>query len=186
MSRILVRRVKTCELSKMMIFKLNHLYGIELGQFVVMYDNELDILFINERISEKDAEAFVTIAGYEGKYINDPDCEIAPIISHVFEGYGYKVWNILFRAYTSRKDKKDDELAKKYAEKIYRIIQKFEADDNMPDVFTEKERLIYRVGELARNEGRRTAKNLVDRSTEYSFLLGYFCGNGLINEKMFE
>lgn len=84
MSRILVRRVKTCELSKLMIFKLNHLHGIELGQFVVMYDNELDILFINERISEKDAEAFVTIAGYEGKYINDPDCEIAPIISYVF------------------------------------------------------------------------------------------------------
>lgn len=103
-----------------------------------------------------------------------------------FEKYGYKVWNILFRAYTSRKDKKDDELAKKYAEKIYRIIQKFEADDNISDVFTEKERLIYHVGKLARNEGRRTAKNLVDCSTEYSFLLGYFYGNGLINEEMFK
>lgn len=186
MSKILVKKVKPCDLPTTMIFRLNHLHKTELGQFVTMYDVKTSILFVNEKTPGKDIERFVTVVGYEGKAINNPDCEIASTTDYIYKKYGYKVWNILFEAYRDRQKKKEDEAAKKNAEELYKTIHDFEMDDDSPDVFYDKERLIYHLGNLARKGGQRTAENMIGYSTKYAFLFGYLLGSGMIKEENIE
>lgn len=186
MSEILVKKVKPCDLSTTMIFRLNHLHKTELGQFVTMYDAKSSVLFVNEKTPAKDIERFVIVAGYEGKAINNPDCEIAGTTDYIYEKYGYKVWNILIEAYKDRQKKKEDEAAKKNAEELYKVIHNFEMDDDSPDVFYGKERLIYHLGNLAGKGGQRTAENMIGYSTKYAFLFGYLLGSGMIKEENIE
>lgn len=183
MSEILVKKVKPCDLPNALIFRLNRLYKTELGQFVTMYDTKTGVLYVNERIREKDIERFVTAAGYEGKYINSPDCEIAGTIDYICKKYGYNVCDILFKAYMGRRKKKENEAAKKNAEELYKIIHDFETDDASPDVFFDKEVLILHLGSLAEERGQRTAGNIVSYRTRYAFLFGYLLGSGIIKEE---
>lgn len=186
MSEILVKKVKPCDLSTTMIFRLNHLHKTELGQFVTMYDAKSSVLFVNEKTPAKDIERFVIVAGYEGKAINNPDCEIAGTTDYIYEKYGYKVRSILIEAYRDRQKKKEDEAAKKNAEKLYKAIHDFEMDDDNPDIFYNKERLIYHLGSLAEKGGRRTAESLICYSKKYAFLFGYLLGSGMIKEECIE
>lgn len=183
MSEILVKKVKPCDLSTHLIFMLNHLYKTELGKFTVMYDTKASVLYVNEKVPEKDIKNFLTIAEYEGKYINDPDCEIADTIEQVYKKYGYSVWSILTDIHKDRKKKEENERARQEAREIYKIIYGYEIDDTWHDVFCDKERLVYHLGVLANKDGRRTAENIVNYSTKYAFLFGYLLGNGTISDK---
>lgn len=186
MSKITVKKIKPCDLSKQMIFELNMLYKTELGNFIVLYNNHSETLFVNEKIREEDVKAFADIVEYQGRYINDPNCELSETIDHVFKKYGIDTTRILLDAYSDRKKERENESAKKCAEKIYRLIRSLQSNDDIPDYFHGKEKLIYHVGKLASKDGIRTEENLVGCGTKYSFLIGYFLGIGLIKEKMLE
>lgn len=183
MSKILVKKVKPCDLSTTMIFMLNHLHKTELGQFVVMYDKKSSTLFVNDKTPAKDIKRFVAVAGYKGRYINSPDCEIADITDYIYQKYGFKVWGILVEAYNVRRKEREDEAARREAKELYKVIHNFDVSEDSPDIFYDRERLIYHLGRLAENEGRRTAKNMVGYSTKYAFLFGYLMGNGTIDHK---
>lgn len=186
MSKITVKKIKPCDLSKQMIFELNMLYKTELGNFIVLYNNRSETLFVNEKIREEDVKEFSDIVEYQGRYINDPDCELSETIDRVFKRYGIDTTRILLDAYSDRKKERENESAKKCAEKIYRLIRSLQSNDDIPDYFHGKEKLIYHVGKLASKDGIRTEENLVGCGTKYSFLIGYFLGIGLIKEGMLE
>ena len=186
MNKIAAKKIKPCDLSKQMIFELNLLYKTELEKFIVLYNNISETLFVNEKIHEEDVKAFADIVEYQGRYINDPDCELSETMDYVFEKYGINTTRILLDAFKDRKNEKDNESAKKCAEKIYQLIRSFESNDDIPDYFYGKEKLIYHVGKLASKDGIRTEENLVGCGAKYSFLIGYFLGIGLIKEEMLE
>lgn len=117
MNKIAVKKIKPCDLSKQMIFELNLLYKTELEKFIVLYNNISETLFVNEKIHEEDVKAFADIVEYQGRYINDPDCELSETMDYVFEKYGINTTRILLDAFKDRKNEKDNESAKKCAEK---------------------------------------------------------------------
>lgn len=117
MNKITVKRIKLCDLSKQMIFELNMLYKTELGNFIVLYNNRSETLFVNEKIREDDVKAFADIVEYQGRYINDPNCELSETIDHVFKKYGIDTTRILLDAYSDRKKERENESAKKCAKK---------------------------------------------------------------------
>ena len=182
MEKVVIKKVKEYELPALMTFKLSYLYKFKPGQFAAIYSAATGVLFVEEKIPERDIQKFITMVEYEGKYINDPDCEIADIVGCIYKKYGYKTWGMLFEAYKDRYTKKEDETAKQDAEKLYKVIHGFDSDDNIPDIFGNKERLIYHLGRMAMEEGLRTPENLVGYGTKYAFLFGYLLGNGVIKE----
>lgn len=180
MNKITVKRMKPCELPAGKVFLLNYKYKTELGKFVVMYDKKTDQLYVNETIPMEDIRKMLEIAGYEGKYINDDECEAADTMGYIYEKYGFDVTSILVDFYVDRMKEREDKKAEVKAEKIYKIINEYEKDDNMTDIFCDLERTIHHVWKLARKSEKRTGENIVDYGTKYTFLMGYLMGNGVI------
>ena len=183
MKKIVISKVKSRDLPTLMIFMLNQRYKTELGKFIVMYSRKENVLYVNEKIPDADIEKFITISEYEGKYINDPDCKIADITEYVYQKYGFKVWSILIEVYSAKQKEKEDVTARSEAKELYEIIHRYDTDDNSPDPFYNKERLIYHLGRLAGKDGLQTTENIVSCGTKYAFLFGYLLGNGTISEK---
>ena len=90
MNAISVRKVEACELTPIMIFLLQEVYHTELNEFVIMYDGKQNILYVNRKIPHMDVNKFLQVAGYEGEYINDPDCEVYEISRYISYKYGYR------------------------------------------------------------------------------------------------
>lgn len=179
MRKVVIKKVKVHELPASMAFKWSYLYKIKLEQFTAIYDVRTGVLFVEEKVPEKDIRKFITMVEYEGKYINDPDCEIADTVEYIYKKYGYKTWGVLFEAYKGRYAEKEDKTAEQDAEKLYKILHDFDSDN---DIFGNKERLVYHLGKMAMEEGLRTPENLVGYSTKYAFLFGYLLGSGVIEE----
>lgn len=182
MDDITVKKVKPRELSKSMIMRLNYCYKIELGQFVVLHDSETDVLYVNDTVPEDDIEKFVTMAEYEGRNINDPDCVIADICDYIYEKYGYKTWFILQDYHRDREERREDAIAKNLAPEIYKQIKDFNLADETPDIYCSREKLISHIGELAVKEAGRN-EGFVNQHVKYSFLYGYMLGNGMFQEE---
>lgn len=180
MSKILVKKVKPCELSTDMIFQLNFLYKTELGKFIAIADQKSNTLFVNDKVPDDDIEKMITIAGYEGKYINNPDCEIANVVDFIYEKYGFEVYDILSDFYQYRKEEREKNQAKEEVEEFYQKILAYTQDEEY--AFWHMEYILYYLQRLALNDKRKTPRNLVGCDMEYTFLLGFLMGNGTIKK----
>ena len=70
LKRIEVKRIAPRELPALLCFELNHLYYTQLSGFVVIYDINEQMLYINECVQEADVQKFVEYASFTGPYIN--------------------------------------------------------------------------------------------------------------------
>ena len=182
MNAISVRKVEACELTPIMIFLLQEVYHTELNEFVIMYDGKQNILYVNRKIPHMDVNKFLQVAGYEGEYINDPDCEVYEISRYISYKYGYGTLKILKDFYNDKRRKRESEKAQGQVAGLYQAIRNYELDDNIPDAFHGREFLIYHLMSLAREQKKKTVEHMVGYDIKMVFLYGYFLGMGVITE----
>lgn len=182
MNAISVRKVEACELTHIMIFLLQEVYHTELNEFVIMYDGKQNILYVNRKIPHMDVNKFLQVAGYEGEYINDPDCEVYEISRYISYKYGYSTLKILKDFYNDKRRKRESEKAQGQVAGLYQAIRNYELDDNIPDAFHGREFLIYHLMSLAREQKKKTVEHMVGYDIKMVFLYGYFLGMGVITE----
>lgn len=181
--KIEVVRVKSCDLSRGQIIRLNCTYKTELGDFIAIGDMRKDRLYINESVPEEDVARFLQICGYEGDYINDESCPIAEIIDFVYGKYGFLVLSVLEDMYSTKKEQREKAKAKAAAAQYLKQIDKFRSTEDSDICFYDTEYVVYELSRLANETGRKTIHNCVGIGTECVFYLGYLMGKGIINLK---
>lgn len=185
MNTILVSKIAASDLPSLMTFALKHVYQVELKDFVVMYNNKFNILYVNNKIPVKDIRKFMLVVGYEGKYINDINSGIGTAANYIAKNYGESTWRILFDFYKERIKREESAKAQEKAAGVYQIIQEYEADDDLPDIVCNREYLIYHLAHKAMGENRKTYNKVIGYADKIVFLYGYLVGKGILveNEK---
>lgn len=181
-----VKRITMGELPTLLFYQLIHNYHVEQWDFVVMFDENEQVLYIEKSVPNEIVSIFKDIATWPEPGINDPDCPIADVVDYVYERYGWKTWSILQGAYASRQQIMENERAQARAEEILPLIRgEIDAviDGDLPDIFDE--RLVASVSDAGReaDRGRDMHWHAVGSGTKYVFYLGYLMGSGKIKNE---
>lgn len=181
-----IKRINLGELPTMLFCKLAYKYHVEQWDFVVMFDDKEQIMYVNREVSDGSVQKFLKIASWPKPGINDPDCPIADIADYVYKTYGWKTWNILIDAYASRQQMMKNERTQARLREILPLIRgemDSVIDGDIPDPFDE--RLVACVSDAGReaDRGRNMHWHAVGSGTKYVFYLGYLMGLGKIKEE---
>lgn len=182
MNSVSVKKVEANELSATMIFMLKAIYSMDLSKFTVMYDNQYCVLYVNSKIPQRDIKKFLLIAGYEGVNMNDPDSAVWEVVNYIYDKYGYSTKKILWDFQNERRRRRESEKAKVKAAELYQLLNEYAMNDDIPDVFSDREFLIYHLGCIAMKQNIKTAENMVGYDEKMVFLYGYLLGMGVITE----
>lgn len=182
-----VKRITLGELPTLLFYQLIHKYHVEQWDFVIMFDEKDQVLYVNNIISEEDTQKFLKIASWSRPGINDTDCPIAFERDYVYGTYGWKIWSILLSAYVSRQRAMEKERTQEKLKEIIPLIEReieVTIDGDLPDIFDG--RLAAGVSNAGREKdrGRDMHGCITGSDVKYVFYLGYLMGSGKIkNEK---
>lgn len=179
LKNIVVKRIVSGELPVSLIFRLNYLSHTKLNDFVVIYDANKQVLYVNERVPEADISRLVEYASFTGPYINMDETEngLGCLGDYIYNKYGECAWKCLLDAYNSRQKAMKMFRAEKQAEEIIPLIKAVDVSDEA-DVFDEY--LTCSISQAGMKTGARTACNLIGYDTKYVFWLGYLIGSGKV------
>lgn len=169
------------DLPKGLALLMYHLYDVERPGFKVMHDYKSGALYVNEEVPSEDVGKFLSIANFEGEYLNEPDTPISKVVDEMIDKYGIHVYFCLFDVYKNRMKARKQREAREKAVRIAGAIRAFEADEEVYSPVLDNEFLIQYIGEAGNQTGRRTAHNAISQGIEYQFLFGYLLGKGIVS-----
>ncbi len=175
---ITVKKITQKELPRKMVFQMTYLHKMTLDEFVVMVDDEKEIMYVNVSVPQNDIDDFVEIVTFPGGYINDYEDGLGMVTDRVFQKYGAKVYLILVDAYNYRQMEMKKRKAKEMAKMILPLVEN-EVSSEDP-VIGYDEMLISEIRKAGNSSNRKTLHNITDFGGVYLFYLGYLMGNGKI------
>ena len=178
---MIVKRLKPQELPQDIIFQMNYLFKTMLDDFVIMVNNQKEIIYVNETVPQSDVDDFIKYITFEGKYVNDDKCGLGEMIERLYGKYGGNVYGVLLDAYDYRKSKREERQAKERAKAILPVIKK-EVKKKRPAVRYD-ERLLHEIWSAGYEIKEKTPKNMTNFGSVYVFYLGYLMGAGKLREE---
>lgn len=166
------------ELPSIIISRLNFFYKVELGEFVAITDRNVEILYVNNRVSQKDVEGFLEVIMFPGEYICDDEEGKGQLLDYINEKYGYHTCRALIDAYIWRTDKEEERRSREAAKEIMPLIIR-ELDRDNP-IVKYNERLMLEIWEAGSKLKRKTEKNLMGYGSICEFYFGYLMGAGIL------
>lgn len=175
-----VVRIKPKELPKDLIFYLNCVYEMELGEFVTIADNKKEILYVNHTVPQKDIDGFLEVIAFPNYWVADDETPTGKFLEYVYGKYGYGTYRALIDSHSWRLDKEAEQKAKETAKEVIPLIEK-QIKSETPIVELD-ERLLHEVYSAGLNRKGQTSKNICSFSSVYLFYLGYLMGAGKLQE----
>lgn len=175
-----IKRVKPQELPQDIIFQMNYLFKTTLDDFVIMVNNEKEIVYVNDSIPQSDVDDFIKYITFEGDYVNDDKAGLGKMADRLYEKYGGNVCGVLSDAYDYRRDKREEQQAKEAAKTIIPLIKR-EVAKKRPAVRYD-ERLLHEIWSAGYDLKKKTPKNMTNFGSVYVFYLGYFMGAGKLEK----
>lgn len=168
-------RIAPKELPKDLIFRLNFVYEMELGEFVAISDNKEEILYVNHTVPQRDIDGFLEVIAFPYYWVADETItETGKFLQYVYDKYGFGTYRVLLDSHSWRLDKEAEQKAKKTAKKVIPLIEKQIKSENPIVKFDEN--LLHEVYCAGLNRKGRTSKNICGFSSVYLFYLGYLMG----------
>ena len=174
-------RIKPKELPKDLIFYLNCVYKMELGEFVAIADNKEEILYVNHKVPQKDIDGFLEVIAFPHYWVADDEEPTGKFLEYVYEKYGFGTYRALLDSHSWRLDKEAEQKAKETAKKVIPLIEK-QIKSETPMVKLD-ENLLHEVYSAGLNRKGRTSKNICSFSTVYLFYLGFLMGTGMLESR---
>lgn len=171
-------KIKPKELPKDLVFRLNCVYEMELGEFVAIADNKEEILYVNHTVPQKDIDGFLEVIAFPHYWVADDEAPTGKFLEYVYEKYGFGTYRELLDSHSWRLDKEEEQKAKKIAKKAIPMIEKQIKSENPLIEFDEH--LLHEVYCAGLNRKGKTAKNICGYSSIYIFYLGYLMGAGKV------
>ena len=155
---MIVKRVSPKELTSDIIFRLNHLYHAELGEFVAMTDRKEEILLVNKNVPQKDIDGFMEVIMFPEYAVADDETPTGQFLGYVYNTYGFHTYMALLDAHTWQMEQKEKAKAKEQAQAIIPLIEK-EVSSETPIVKYD-ENLLHEVYCAGLNRKGQTSKNI--------------------------
>lgn len=171
-------RIKPKDLPKDLIFYLNCVYEMELGEFVAIADNKKEILYVNHTVPQKDIDGFLEVIAFPHYWVADDEAPTGEFLEYVYEKYGFGTCRALLDSHSWRLDKEAEQKAKETAKKVIPLIEK-QIKSETPIVKFD-ENLLHEVYSAGLDRKGRTSKNICSFSSVYLFYLGYLMGAGKV------
>ncbi|MDC7289563.1 hypothetical protein NXH76_17320 [Blautia schinkii] len=178
MNEITLKRVRSDELTRLQIMRLDRHYKTVLGDFVALYDHKRKELLVNSKIPDTDVQIFMRTVLYDGDCTDDAEC--MEDFEYIYANYGFTVYSILSDAWKAQRRDRRLAQAEEITPRVVKAIGDYIMDDDSPSVFDEF--LVYQICSTVNKKKRTTAYNLVGADTEYVFYLGYLMGKGVIHD----
>lgn len=176
--RLQVKRMEPEELPAGMLLLLNVVFHTQLSDFIVIVDNQKQIMYVKKGIPEEDVAGFVKIAKFPEWHVLD-DTAYGDLADKLLETYGRNVFGVIMAAHEYRCGRLKSQIARRQARRIVPFIERQLINDDSGVFFNEE--LTHEIWEAGFSSGGRTARNLVGASSEYVFYLGYLMGAGRIS-----
>lgn len=175
-----VVKITPKELTSDFIFRLNHLYHAELGEFVVMADNRKEILYVNKKVSKKDIDGFLEVIMFPEYAVADDDAPTGQFLDYVYHKYGFHTYMALMDAHSWRMEQKEQARAEEAAKAIIPLIEK-EVNSENPIVEYD-ELLNFEIWKHGFHLDKSTPKNTTNYGSVYEFYFGYLMGAGKLEK----
>lgn len=179
---MLVKKVQSKELPRNIISRLSFFYNVELKEFVAITDREIETLYVNNSVPQKDIEGFLKVIMFPNHYVCDEKDGEGQFLDYVYKKYGRHTSKILIDAYTWRRDRDRERKARETAKEIMPFIEK-ELNSENP-IFKYDERLLHEIWLAGSKLNRRTPENITGYSNVCQFYLGYLMGAGILQTCM--
>ena len=173
-----VKRAVPEELTEDLIFRLNHLYHAELGEFIVMADNRKEILYVNKKVPKKDINGFLEVIMFPDYAVADDESPTGDFLNYVYEKYGFYAYRALMDAHSWRMEQKEKKRAEEAAEAIIPLIEKEVNSDN--PIVEYDELLNFEIWKHGFHLDKSTPKHTGNYGSMYEFYFGYLLGAGLL------
>lgn len=170
-----IQKIIPTQLPSELMFRLNHLYHAELGNFVVITDRQVQNLYVNRTIPQTDIEGFCEVI-FSDYLVNDDELGKGIFLEHVFNQYGSAAYRALLDAHTWRMEQEETRKAQEEARRIIPLIEEELTSEN-PTIEYE-ERLIFEVWKYGLHLGKKTPNRISSYESIYVFYLGYLLGAG--------
>ncbi len=170
-----IQKIIPTQLPNELMFRLNHLYHAELGNFVVITDRQVKTLYVNRTIPQTDIEGFCEVI-FSDYLVNDDELGKGIFLEHVFNQYGSAAYRALLDAHTWRMKQEETHKAQEAARHIIPLIEE-ELNSENPTIEYE-ERLIFEVWKYGLHLGKKTPNRISSCESMYVFYLGYLLGAG--------
>lgn len=178
MKTIEVKRIEPLEMPADMFIRLMQKYCTNIQDFVVIIDDEQQVLYVNNSVKREDIEGFLKYISYSGNCIGE---DLADFADYVCEKYGYSTYRILYDSYVYTRNEKCERIADELAAAAIPLIEKEAMSEN--PIIKYNERLIHKVWKAGYDPfEHKTPENLTNYGSVYVFYLGYLMGVGLIKE----
>lgn len=174
-----VKKIHPKELAEDLVFRLNHLYHAELGEFIVMADNRKEILYVNKKVPEKDIDGFLEVVMFPDYAVADDESPTGRFLDYVYEKYGFSTYRALMDIHEWQMERKEKAGAEERAEAIIPLIEK-EVDSENPIVKYD-EFLNSEIWKHGFHLDRPTPKNTSNYGNVYEFYFGYLMGAGMLD-----
>lgn len=173
MDAIKIAKVDPLEIPSTLVWYISGLLQAPLKDFVVYVDEKENIMYVNKtkKIPKKDIDKIAEMVMCEDYCYTE---EQSDFLDYVYNQYGSSAYRAISRSHDTKRIGKMKRDAEELSKSIIPIIKK-ERDNVYPDEF-----LIYYIEQEADKHGGRTAYNMVNRSSLYTFMLGYLAGVGKI------
>lgn len=175
-----IKRITPKELSTNLIFRLNHLYQVELGEFVAITDGKEEILYVNHNIPQKDVEGFLEVIMFPCYWVADEKTKTGQFLEYVYNQYGFGTYRILMDSHSRRMELQEKERAKESAKAIIPMIEKIVNSEDPVIKFDEY--LAFEIWKYGHYLDRKTPKNILSYGTVYEFYFGYLMGAGMLKD----
>ena len=170
-----IKRITPKELPADLIFRLNFVYKMELGEFVAISDNKEEILYVNHAVPQKDIDGFLEVIAFPYYWVADETVtETGKFLQYVYEKYGFGTYSALTDAHKWRMKHEAEQRAKEKAKTIIPLIEK-QIKSETPIVKYD-ENLLHEVFCAGSDRKGRTPDNICSFSSVYLFYLGYLMG----------
>ncbi len=173
-----VEKITPKELTSDLIFRLNHLYHAELGEFIVMADNRKEILYVNKKVPKKDIDGFLKVVMFPDYAVADDDAPTGQFLDYVYKKYGFSAYRALMDIHSWRMEQKEKKQAEEAAKAIIPLIEK-EVNSENP-IIKYDEFLNFEIWKHGFHLGKSTPKNTTNYGSVYEFYFGYLLGSGLL------
>lgn len=176
-----IKKITPKELPTDLVFRLNYVYKMELGEFVVISDNKEEILYINHTVPQKDIDGFLEVIAFPYYWVADETVtETGKFLQYVYEKYGFGAYSVLLDSHKWRLNKEAKQRAKEMAKTIIPLIEKQIGSETL--IVKYDENLLHEVYCAGLNRKGQTPENISSFSSVYLFYLGYLMGAGKLKE----
>lgn len=171
-------RIAPKELPKDLVFRLNFVYEMELGEFVAISDDKEEVLYVNHAVPQKDIDGFLEVIAFPYYWVADDEAPTGQFLEYVYEKYGFGTYRVLLDSHSWRLDHEAEQRAKETAKTIIPLIEKQINSEN--PIVKYDENLLHEVFCAGSDRKGKTPKNISSFSSVYMFYLGYLMGAGMV------